>query len=224
MPRPRLHDLDQALDVAERLVAEGGPGALTVRALSAATGVPNGAIYHGFGSLAALRGRLWLRAAVDFLDLQAQLITQALDAGSPPDSAVNAVIAAADAPAAFADQRPAAARMLMTVDRNQLLGPELPDQLADSLLDLDRRLVSEVLCRLAVALWGRRDDETVEVMTTCVVDLPTALLRRAFHQPGPDGSVRISADRRARLAAAVRAVLHDAPPTRQPPRPAGSCT
>ncbi|MFC7342336.1 TetR/AcrR family transcriptional regulator [Saccharopolyspora griseoalba] len=214
MPRPRVHDLDQVLDVAERLVADAGPERLTVRELSAASGVPNGAIYHAFGSLAALRGRMWLRAAVEFLDLQTELIGDALGEAPTRGDAVRAVVAAADAPAALADRRPAAARMLMTVRREQLLGPELPQELADSLLGLDRRLVSEVLCRLATAMWDRRDGPSVEVITTCVVDLPTALLRRALGQVTADGSVQIPADVRARLAAAVRAVLDPEPPRR----------
>lgn len=217
VPRPRVHDLDQVLDVAERLVVAVGPDQLTARRLSTESGVPNGAIYHAFGSLAALRGRLWLRAATDFLRLQAELIDEALGATRAPafDDAVNAVVAAADAPAAFADRRPAAARMLMTVRREQLLGPDLPEELADSLLGLDRRLVSEVLLRLTSALWGRRDSPSVEVMTTCVVDLPTALLHRHLRQGAADGTVHITADVRARLAAAVRAVLDHEPPHRR---------
>lgn len=213
MPRPRVHDLEQVLDVAERLVVESGPERLTVRRLSTESGVPNGAIYHAFGSLAAVRGRMWLRAATEFLGLQTELIDEALAPGV--DDAVSAVVAAADAPAVFADRRPAAARMLMTVRREQLLGPELPEELADALLGLDRRLVSEVLCRLASALWGRRDGPSVEVITTCVVDLPTALLRRVLSQVTADGAVQITADVRARLAAAVRAILDREPPRRR---------
>ncbi|MBE9376208.1 helix-turn-helix transcriptional regulator [Saccharopolyspora sp. HNM0983] len=204
--------MHQAL--AERLVVDVGPERLTVRRLSAESGVPNGALYHAFGSLAALRGRMWLRAALEFLDLQTELIDEALGAAPAPEDAVNAVLAAADAPAALADRRPAAARMLMTVRREQLLGPDLPEELADALLGLDRRLVREVLCRLASALWDRRDGPSVDVITTCVVDLPTALLRRPLGQVTAEGAVPITVEVRARLAAAVRAVLDREPPRR----------
>ncbi|MEB3369510.1 helix-turn-helix domain-containing protein [Saccharopolyspora mangrovi] len=214
MPRPRVHDLDRVLDVAEQLVVDAGPERLTVRKLAAESGVPNGAIYHAFGSLGALRGRMWLRAAVEFLDLQTALIDDALGAAPGPEDARNAVVVAADAPAELAARRPAAARMLMTVRREQLLGPDLPEELADSLLGLDRRLVSDVLCRLAMAMWGRRDGPSIEVITSCVVDLPTALLRRALTQPAPGGAVQVPADLRTRLAAAVRAVLDLEPPRR----------
>ncbi|TWH21549.1 TetR family transcriptional regulator [Prauserella rugosa] len=214
VPRPRVHNLDQVLDVAERLAVDEGPERLTVRKLSAESGVPNGAIYHAFGSLSALRGRMWLRAATEFLDLQTELIDEALMSASGFDGAVNAAVAAADAAAVLASRRPAAARMLMTVRREQLLGPELPAELADALLGLDRRLVSEVLRRLAMALWDRRDGSSVEVVTTCVVDLPTALLRRDLSQATVDGTVRIGSDVRARLSTAVRAILDHEPPSR----------
>ncbi|MFD4193125.1 TetR/AcrR family transcriptional regulator [Amycolatopsis thermoflava] len=188
MPRPRVHDLDRLLDTAERLVAE--DGAVSVRSLASAADVSNGAIYHAFGSIAALLGRVWLRAAMDFLDLQAELADAAA-------SAEDAVVAAADAPAVFAERRPHAARMLLTVDKDQLLGPGLPTELADALFALDKRVVA-LLVRLSRAMWDRRDAAAVEVMTTCVVDLPTAFFRRGLDT---------GADNRDRLAAAVRAVL-----------------
>ena len=150
-----MHDLDHVLDTAERLVSEGG--ALSVRALAAAAGVSNGSIYHAFGSIGALLGRVWLRAAGDFLDLQAASADEA-------DSPVETVVAAAAAPAVFARDRPHAARMLVTVRRDDLLGPALPDDLADRLLALDRRVVA-LLTRLARAMWGRGDGAAVEVLT-----------------------------------------------------------
>ncbi|WP_410659828.1 TetR/AcrR family transcriptional regulator [Amycolatopsis sp. lyj-112] len=194
MARPRLHDLDRLLDVAERLVVDVGPAGVTVRSLAAAAGVPNGTIYHAFGSLGALLARVWLRAAGEFLDLQTELAEHA-------PSPVEAVIAAADTPAEFAGRRPEAARLLLTVKKDHLLGPHLPDDLADALLALDTRVVT-LLVKLAEKLWDRRDAQAVEVLTTCVVDLPTALFRRPLTVGEP-----IFEDARARLAAAVRAVL-----------------
>ncbi len=199
MPRPRVHDLERLLDTAERLVVDLGPRGVTVRSLAAAAGVPNGTIYHAFGSLGALLARVWLRAASDFLDLQTELAGQAGDA-------VEAAVAAAAAPAAFAGRRPEAARLLLTVKKEQLLGPQVPDDLAADLLALDKRLVA-LLIELAWRLWGRRDAPAIEVLTTCVVDLPTALFRRALTVGEP-----ISEDSRARLATAVRAVLLLPPP------------
>lgn len=159
----------------------------------------NGTIYHAFGSLGALLARVWLRAAGEFLDLQTELAAQAEDPAA-------AVAATAGAPAVFADRRPEAARLLITVKKEHLLGPQIPDDLAGDLLALDKRLVA-LLVRLADRLWNRRDALAVEVLTTCVVDLPTALFRRAFSAGEP-----ISEDSRARLTAAVRAILLLPPP------------
>ncbi|MEV6159527.1 helix-turn-helix domain-containing protein [Nonomuraea sp. NPDC052129] len=209
MPRPRIHDLDHLLDVAERLVVDGGPDGLTVRGLAAASGVSNGAIYHAFGSLPVLLGRLWLRAAEDFLDLQIELVDAVR--GDGREAAVEAVVAAASAPAVFADRRPTAARMLMTMRRDQLLGPQVPEELADAMFALDKRLIM-LLVRLSRALWDRADRAGVEVMTLCVVDLPTAVFRRTLTEPSVDGQPEISADSRERLKAAVRAALTLPPP------------
>ncbi|GIH78269.1 TetR family transcriptional regulator [Planobispora longispora] len=216
------------MDAAERLVAGSGPDGVTIRGLAAATGVSNGAIYHAFGSLPVLLGRVWLRAAGDFLDLQETAVQKAAESEGPSaGAAMDAVAAAADAPAAFALRRPAAARMLMGVSREQLLGPGLPDQLAADLLALDRRLL-DLLKRLARGMWGRADAAAVAVITLCVVDLPTAAFRRALTAPLADeaatAATPIEADTRQRLEAAVRAVLTIPPPGRPGRRPSTATT
>ncbi|WP_215541254.1 TetR/AcrR family transcriptional regulator [Amycolatopsis sp. CA-230715] len=195
MPRPRLLDVDHVLDVAEELLAARGAAGVTLRTLAASAEVSNGSLYHAFGSLPALLGRTWLRAARRFLVSQAERAEAAL-----PDSAA-ATVAAACTPADFADRHPAAARLLLFVRRDALLGPDLPETLADELVALDREVVT-LLKRLADAHWGRHDARAVEAMTACVVDLPTALLRRSLELPGPVGT-----DARDRLETAVLAVL-----------------
>ncbi|MFG1966597.1 helix-turn-helix domain-containing protein [Nonomuraea sp. NPDC049028] len=197
------------LDVAERLVVDGGPEALTVRGLAAASGVSNGAIYHAFGSLPVLLGRLWLRAAEELLNLQIELVDAAR--GDGQEAAVEAVVAAASAPAVFADRRPISARLLMTTRRDQLLGPQVPQELAEAMFALDKRLMM-LLSGLARALWDRADRAGVEVMTLCVIDMPTAMFRRTLTAPSADGLPEIGADSRERLKAAVRAALTLPPP------------
>lgn len=202
VPRPRVYDQDQILDAVERLAVQSGPAAVTIRAISDAIGVSNGAVYHTFGSRAGLVGRAWLRAGHRFLAAQGELIDAA-----PDGDAVAAVVAAADAPAVFADDYPDSSRLLLTVRREELLGPDTPAEIATQLRELDRLLV-EAMIRLARALWDRRDAAAVDVITTCIVDLPTAILLRRN---------RIGdADARERLRAAVRAVLAvGAPPPRR---------
>jgi AcrR family transcriptional regulator len=198
VPRPRVYDQDQILDAAELLAAQSGPAAVTIRAISDATGVSNGALYHSFGSRAGLVGRAWLRAGHRFLSAQGELIDAALDG-----DAAEAVVAAAEAPAVFAEQYPHSSQLVLTVRRDELLGPDTPAEIAAQLRDLDRLLV-EAMIRLARALWDRKDAAAVDVITMCIVDLPTAILleRNRIHDQ----------DARERLRAAVRAVLAVGPP------------
>ncbi|WKG11786.1 helix-turn-helix domain-containing protein [Nocardia sp. PE-7] len=205
MPRPRLHDLDRLMDAAEQMAVEFGPAAVTVRALSEATSVSNGTIYHAFGSRAGLMGRVWLRAAQRFLALQREAVDRAMAAGSSPE---DAVVAAADTPAEFLLQQPVSGRFLLTVPRRELLGSsEIPDDIAEELRRLDQTL-GELFVGLSRSVFDRGDRAAVAVIRDCVVELPTALLLRGRREPDPDV--------RQRLAAAVRAVLALPPP---PPLP-----
>ena len=155
MPRPRVHDPERILDAAESLAVESGPAAVTIRAISAATGVSNGAVYHGFGSRGALLGRAWLRAGRRFLKAQASLIDHALTS-SGPQAAVDGVVAAADTPVVFAEKYPNSSALLWTVRREELLDDELPDEIATELKDLDALLI-DVMIRLSLRMWDRKD-------------------------------------------------------------------
>lgn len=203
MARPRVHDLGQALDAAEELAVSAGPAAVTIRALSEATSMSNGALYHAFGSRAGLLGRAWVRAAQSFLQLQRDAVDRALGDGGA--KAVEAVVAAALCPALFFDRNPTAAQFLLTVARDELLrSGEVPDDVADDLRRLDTEL-GTLFVRLSGALWDRTDRQAVALVRDCVVELPTALLLR--------GNRTADATARDRLAAAVRAVLTIPPNT-----------
>ena len=201
MPRPRIHDRDTVLDAAESLAVQTGPAGVTTRAVAAAAGVSNGAIYHSFRSRGDLVAQTWLRAARGFLDVQNDLVESALDerAADP----VEAVVAAADAPAVFFNLHPQSSRLLLRVNREQLLGEDLPEDVAAALAALDRELIG-LMMRLSLHLWDRRDAAAVDAITLCIVDLPTAIL--------------LSRNRiadvwaRERLRSAVRVVLADGPP------------
>ncbi|WP_082956091.1 TetR/AcrR family transcriptional regulator [Mycobacterium sp. E3339] len=177
-----------------------GPASVTIRAVSDATGVSNGALYHSFGSRAGLVGRAWLRAGHRFLSAQTDLID-----ATPAGDGVDAVVAAAEAPAVFAHQHPESSQLLLTVCRDELLGLQTPPDIAAQLRDLDRLLV-QTMIRLARLLWDRKDAAAVDVITTCIVDLPTAILLRR-NRIDDQGA-------RERLRAAVKAVLDVGEPRR----------
>jgi AcrR family transcriptional regulator len=199
MPRPRVYEPDRVLDAVESLAVTSGPTAVTIRAISAAVGVSNGALYHTFGSRSGLMGRAWLRAGRRFLTVQNALVDQALAKGGTRA----AVVAAADAPVVFAEQYPDSSKLLLTVRRDELLNSDLPDEIATELSDLDRLLVG-LMIRLAVGVWDRKDARAVDTITTCIVDLPTAILLRR------DRLANTTA--REHLRASVHAILDVGPP------------
>jgi AcrR family transcriptional regulator len=205
MPRPRVHDPERILDAAESLAVESGPAAVTIRAISAATGVSNGAVYHSFGSRGALLGRAWLRAGRRFLEAQASLIDHALTS-SGPQAAVDAVVAAADTPVVFAEKYPNSSALLWTVRREELLDDDLPDEIAMELKDLDALLI-DVMIRLSLRMWDRKDAGAVDTIAMCIVDLPAGIVLKR-------NRLR-SKTARQQLHAAVRAVLEIGPPPRR---------
>ena len=197
MPRPQLHNRDAMLDAAEALAVRGGPKAVTVRAVSELSGISNGAIYHAFGSMGGLVGRAWVRAARRFLALQRELV----DAAADPTSGV---VAAADTPAVFSEQFPVSARLVLGTRREDLTGDAPADVQADlKALDDDLR---DMLIRLSIAVFDRKDGAAVGVIEDCIVGLPTGLMLRRSMPP--------TADARQRLAAAVEAILAVGPPRR----------
>ncbi len=147
-------------------------------------------------------GQAWLRAGQRFLAVQTSLVDEAL-ATSGPDSATEAVVAAANAAVAFSERYPGSSTLVLRVRREEVLADDVPDGLADDLRRLDKLLVG-LMVRLAVAVWDRKDAAAVDAIISCVVDLPTALLLRRDRLK--------SATARAQLEAAVRAVLSVGPP------------
>ena len=190
MPRPQVYDRDAMLDAAEDLAVDGGVKAVTIRAVSDRAGISNGAIYHAFGSRGGLVGRAWVRAARRFLALQ----RQAVDAEEDP---VRAIVVAADAPAVFSEQYPSSARLVLGTSREELIGDAPPEVQAElGALDMELR---DLLIRLSIGMWDRKDAASVAVIEDCVVGLPTGLMLR---RPMPPTDAT-----RRRLAAAVEAIL-----------------
>lgn len=201
MPRRQLHSPETVLDAAEQLVVERGRASLTIRALAERSGASNGSIYHAFGSLETVVGAAWLRRAERFLAVQRAAVDEAL----ATRGGACAVQAAADSSARLAEENLPAAQLLVTLQRDDLLTDAVAPAVATGLRALDTELV-DTLRLLSRAVWNRADAAAVDVVTTCVVRLPAALLFGEIRA----GQVR--AHTRAQLAAAVGAVLGCGPP------------
>lgn len=110
--------------------------------------------------------------------VQSEAVDVVLGHEPAPGPAIEAVVAAADAPTRFLLEFPLSGRFLLTVRRSELLGSKgIPAEIADDLSRLDRS-VADLLIRLSRAMWDRADRDAVAVIRDCAVELPTALLPR----------------------------------------------
>ncbi|WP_148613686.1 TetR/AcrR family transcriptional regulator [Nocardioides rubriscoriae] len=205
MGRPRAHDLDTLLDHARTLWVEQGLAGVTIRALSAASGASNGAIYNAFGSRDNLLVRVWVREAEGFLAFQVESVEAALALGDPR----SAVVAAALAPSDYSRREPAGSRLLLTVAVDDLAaaGADVGDAERRQVRQLRRRL-DDLIVRLADEVWHSRRPPATTMVKACVVDLPSALLPVGDHLTDPLA--------RTTLERAVRGVLADPPSDPQP--------
>lgn len=200
MGRPRQHDLDTLRDHARELWVTHGAGGVTIRALSAVSGVSNGAIYNAFGSRDGLLASVWTREADLFLAYQRDRVDRAITSGAGP---VDAAVEAALAPAAYATQDDHGARLLLAVTLDDLLTPDLDETNRQQLTRL-RSDLAALIERLSGELWGRTDRAAIATVTYCVVNLPGALLLKPAKVTDPLA--------RHVLEHAVRGVLATPPP------------
>lgn len=200
MGRPRQYDLDELLEHGRRLWIDHGITAVTIRALMAAAGASNGAVYHAFGSRNGLLARVWAREAERFLAFQRDHVEQALIQSDP----VSALVAAALAPASYAVRNEEGARLLLTTNVDRLMTADLDADAHTVLLRLQLQL-GELLIELATAVWGRRDRVAVTTVRYCVVDLPGTLLLKSAVITDPVAQHA--------LERAVRGIASTPPPT-----------
>ena len=197
MARPRLHPLDDLLDVAEQLVTNGDPAGLTLRALASRSGAPNGTIYHAFGSKEELLARLWLRATARL----EMIMEEAVQSVHGSTAAQEAVVAVAVAPVVFTRRYPASAQLFFAQRSDQLFSDDLAPDIVTS-LDAQQKRFTGLLIALAAGVWGRKDGIAVEAIAACVVDIPVGILRRALIE-----GRRVDDATERRIQAAVRAIL-----------------
>jgi len=199
MARPQLVDVDALLDHAREIwVAEGQSG-VTIRALSARSGVSNGAIYHHFSSRDHLMAQVWAREAGAFRAFQQDRIEAARQDGTPQD----AVVAAALATGGYAAVEGAAVRVLLGSRPDRVTADGMPDELVKE-LRRHRTAAAKVIADLAEQVWARGDEHARRLMRHCVVDIPARIFLGA---PKPNDPLA-----RYAIEHAVRGVLAAGPP------------
>ncbi|MEU9759620.1 TetR/AcrR family transcriptional regulator [Streptomyces sp. NPDC047985] len=100
--------VEQVLEAALRIYASEGEAGLTVGAITKASGVSSGSVYHHFGNLHGVVATLALRSVGRLLDALTRALEQATDARS-------GVLAVVRAYLDFAQAHPEAARLIHSV-------------------------------------------------------------------------------------------------------------
>lgn len=171
MPRPPRFSQDQILDAGLALVAERGPGALTITAIAERIGAPTGSIYHRFGSRDLLAGHLWVRTVEAFQD-------EWLDALSTEDDPVSMARRGAAHVLTWSAQNPNGARLLMRHRSEDLLADGWPEGLRDA-NRYQRERVQETLHDLAQR-FGATGRRPLRRLVFACVEVPTAEVRHCL--------------------------------------------
>jgi AcrR family transcriptional regulator len=169
MARPRKYDDDTLLGAALTLLAERGPAAVTVPAISNATGAPSGSIYHRFHSRDLILARLWVRTTARFQ----QGYLAALDQDDLDRAAVDAALHVVQ----WTRSHPTEATVLLLHRRSEL-ADTWPGELGHELAGLEAA-TSEALADHARRRYGAAPAETaLHRVTFALVDVPYAACRR----------------------------------------------
>lgn len=169
MARPSKFSEETILTATAALVAERGPGAVTIAAIGHAIDAPSGSIYHRFRTRDILLGRLWLLKATGFQDawVQALELTDAREAG---------LQAALSLPRKVREDFEGA-RIMLLHRREDFLSASWPPEMHAEAQRLGAQ-VADALGRMTRRLFGRNTAAARETTTFATLDLPFSAVRR----------------------------------------------
>jgi len=162
---------DEFMDAALRLVAQGGPGALTVSALAGGMKAPIGSVYHRFPSRDVLLAELWIRAVEQFQ----RGFLEALEC--------NGLLASLYT-AEWVRKHPNEGCLLLLYRREELLSGDWPEHLKDDVARLSRELDSGIRS-FAQKRFGSLTKESLRRSTFALVDVPLAAVRQYLQERQP---------------------------------------
>lgn len=163
MGRPSKLDRQDVADAALKLVADGGPHALTVAALSKALGAPSGSIYHRYDSREQVLAELWLDVVEGF---QAGVVA-ILDRASDVEGAVEA----ARFMITWTREHELEARLLLLHRRQDFVAGEWPAPLVERAAALEPQL-GAALKSFGKRAFGRADAEVMARLRFALLDAP----------------------------------------------------
>ena len=174
MGRKEHFKRDEFMDAALKMVAQEGPGALTVSALAIGMKAPIGSVYHRFQSRDALLAELWIRAVEQF------------QCGFLEALARNGLLASLYT-VEWVRKHPNEGRLLLLYRREEFLSGDWPGHLKEDVARLSRELDSGIRS-FAEKRLGSLTEETLRRATFAIVDVPLAAVRQHLQEgkPPPD--------------------------------------
>ncbi len=172
MVRPLFSHSD-FLEAALSLIAEHGPSAVTVGAITGRLKAPTGSFYHRFVSRDALLAELWFKTVVNFQGG----IDAALEAGD----GLKAALHTPDWVRAHLDE----GRLLLLYHRDDFVQGTWPKALLDGLEDQKRRGEAKIE-RFARATFGCAGPDEIRCIQYVLAEMPVAAVRRHLqHRESP---------------------------------------
>lgn len=154
---------DEFIDAAMRMVAEHGPGALTVSALASGMNAPIGSVYHRFPSRDVLMAQLWIRIVESF---QRGFL----------ESLEHDGLSAALYTVGWVRDHPDEARVLLLHRREELVSGPWPAHLKDDAARLTQEMNAGI-SRFAEKYFGSLSSEALRRAAFALTDVPLAALR-----------------------------------------------
>lgn len=163
------------LDAAARLLVNGGPAALSAAGVARALGAPSGSVYHRFASRDHLAASLWMRTVERF-------DSEVVDGLRAPGDPVEIAVATARHLVAWSVANPTDAFILTMFRREDLVGDDLPPDLAARARALGERQ------RDAIEQLAHRLKRPGDLMGFAVAGIPHAAVQRHVgnRMPIPD--------------------------------------
>lgn len=160
------------LAAALAIIAEHGPAAVTVAALSERLRSPTGSFYHRFASRNVLLGALWLQTVLNF----GEGIRIALDAEDGLSAALHTP--------AWVRAHPDEARLLLLYDRNDFVQGEWPEELREQVAAMAERGKLGT-AKFANLVFGRAEPDELRRAQFLLAQVPVAAVRQHIVQREP---------------------------------------